>query len=186
MVTIKYDGIETKFASEYTEISLQDLDVLHNIFSKEAKEIDQWIQAISYLSGLNCKVIEEFPIEHFLNIIGQMFIRIPEVDHTEYLVFEDRKFQVPVSPSLNVRQTAAIEKVLYSKDKNKFAQICGLMIFEITGQENLSFEDKVKLFEQQDAKYFITYLLKFNTAYVSDLLNTLKFASRPHETITIT
>lgn len=186
MIIINYLDKDIKFPSEYSEITLQDLDFIHQVFENEKNETFQWIEIVSYLANIPQKEIDEWPLESFLGILSQMFVRIPDKEVLSSIQAEDRTFIIPATARLNVRQSAQIEKILASKSKTKFSEILGLLINEVDTDTPLTLEDKIQLFKTLPASYFLLYLMKFTTKYANDMISTLKAMKIHNEVIPIT
>ena len=179
MVKIKYNGTSIEFPSEYTELTLGQLDHISTLFESDNPELIQWVDIVSYLSGLPSNEVETWKIDDFLGIINNMFIRIPKVVKVDIIELDGFKFKTPEQATLSVRQTALIEKSITGNDK--FAQILTILLKQVDTDAPLTKSEQVELFSKAQASIFLPTLMKFGMQYVGDVIQNVKSIKDNHE-----
>lgn len=110
MINLTLNNEKLSWPSEFSEITVGQLDYIANAFQSEKSDIEQWIDIINYLSGIPVETIEEIPFEDFKNLVdghfqepfpSQWFERVT-VDEVEYVADPNIRF--------TARDIASIER----------------------------------------------------------------------------
>ena len=175
MVELKVEGREIKFPSELSELTVQQLDKMTEIFEKDISDIEQWVEIIAYLSNEPTSEIEEWDYDGFVSLISQLFIRIPQPKKIKDFNVDGISYIAPTKDKLTVRQTAAIEKIYIENQPDRIARVLAVIFTQegLNNTENLSPEAitaKSLVIKEMNLRDFIPFLL----IYGSDFLNGIK------------
>lgn len=169
MVKVKYDDKKIEFPSEYTEITLRQFDEMSRIFEGEEPELIQWVKVISFLSQTPEGIIEEWPIEEFLAILKNMFVRLPDLtDGPDKITVGEYVFEVPRERVITVRQMAAIDAHM-TDEKDRFAKILTHLLSQVSGKET-TISERVDLFNNHPVEPFLPTLFNFSIGYLEDMI----------------
>lgn len=179
MIVVRIDDNIVEFASEFEELTVGQLDRIAEIFESEQPETIQWLEIVSYLSGLPIESIEEWPYDDFLNMIMNMFKKIPDVDRIENFEFDGVTYNEPEKDSLTVRQTAAIETIFLNKEDNRMSKILAVIFTDSrkSKSDNLKAEEinrKADIISQLPLKSFIKHLMIYGVEFVNNIKKSIE------------
>lgn len=178
MVIIKINETVHQFPSDFSEITVGQLDTITSIFESDEPEITQWVRIVSFLSGFSTDEIEEWPYDDFLTMISQMFIKFPEVEKISEFEFDGITYTDTNKTSLTIRQTAALEKIFSGPNKNRLSMVLGVIFTNpnLSKAENLNegeIESRAKIFAQQPLKQFLPQLLSYGLEFMNRIKSTM-------------
>jgi hypothetical protein len=73
MINLTLNGEKISWPSEFSEITLAQLDRIANIFENPNSEVEQWIDIIHFLSGIPVSTIEDIPYDDFQTVVNRHF-----------------------------------------------------------------------------------------------------------------
>lgn len=163
--------------SEFSEITVGQLDVIANIFESSKSEIQQWIEIIHYLSGLPIETIEDLPFEDFKNIADKHFQEpFPHTWFTNVTV-DEVEYVADANIRFTTRDIASIERAFVDgKIKNRFTTVAAI-IFQDTRQDrewNRQWENilqRAEVFTKVSLEPLAPYLVKAGIGFLEKFTN---------------
>jgi len=179
MVIVKIDDIIIEFPSEFEELTVGQLDRISFLLESKEPETIQWLNVISYLSGLSIEEVEEWPYESFIDIALNMFKKLPEVERAHSFTHDGIEYHDTGNNSLSVRQTWAIEQ-LFTDDtnENRMSSILAIVFSNssMSKSDNLKSDNikaKAELIAQLPLKQFIPQILIYGVEFVTNIKNSI-------------
>lgn len=108
MIKIHIENKEYTLASEYSEITLSQLDSVMTAMAKEEEPLLQWAEIIHVLNGPSVDDILSWPLEDFVRIVNAMFTE--PIEWYEEFVHNDIKYTRAKGSKLNARQAMVVQR----------------------------------------------------------------------------
>jgi hypothetical protein len=172
MIKLTLNNTNWTWPSEFSEISVSQLDYIANTFESDASDIEQWISIIHFLSGIPVELIEEIPFEDFQNVVNghfqepfpnQWFEKVT-VDGVEYLADANIRF--------TARDISSIERAFMEGTiTNRFTTVAAV-IFQDSRHDKLWNRDwenvlaKAEALKDVSMEIMAPYLMKAGIGFL--------------------
>jgi hypothetical protein len=179
MVIINDNGVNISFPSEYSEITVQQLDKIAEVFELDITETEQWILIVSYLACIPKETVEEWPMDDFIQICKQMFVRLPEPgQNLTSVTLDGYTYTITPYDYLTARESAMIEKIFSRNNSKRLAQVLAVIFKrdDLSKTEhfaNAHIKYKAELFGKLMADTMIGNLGKFGIEFLENLVETI-------------
>lgn len=137
MIILEHNNKEYKLKNKISELTIEEFEVLGNLFEKPEYNVYKWVKMISYLTGIDEDIINDWSKNKFQSLVDMMFVNDNDGKAVKSKTINGVKHIV--NSNVTARELSVLEKILLQYKEHKVSMLIAVRFKDpsLSNKENL-------------------------------------------------